>query len=399
MTATTALVQNRKADRIGFLTDQFPVLSETFVGTEIRAVERLGRSVHVISFKRPSQAGQPIDEGIARRTVYLDGRARPALIGSPARWNAAWRFARAQTGIPVRSLMMNGAKVARVLQQRGIDHLHAHFAWGSAAHAIVAARLAGATVSFVGHGTDVFGRPADLSAKLRHADLAVATCEDTRDYFRSLAPDARIETVFCGIDPSRFGGAIQQASPSRGLIFVARLIERKGLLETLEALAMLPKDRRLPLDVVGDGPERENAERLAQHLGLDDVKFLGKRSSDWVSRNLPKYRALLAPYFEGADGGRDTGPLVAKEALASGVPVIASAFMGLKEIVEPSCGLLVPPRDVRALSQAIEQAASWPNETWLAMGRAGRSRALDVFTDHRQAEVLCSAFDALQGEV
>lgn len=385
-----------RAARIAFLTDQFPVLSETFVGNEIRAVERHGRPVDVIAFRRPDGAFQPADKDLAARTVYVDRSIPPAFTSRLSRWVAAWRFAQEQRGLPAASLMMNGARVARVLRQRRVDHLHAHFAWGSAAHAIVAARLAGITVSFVGHGSDVFATPTDLAAKLRHADLSVATCEDTQIHFLSIELSARVETVACGIDPHRFQSASAHVGPRDRLIFVGRLIERKGLRETLQALALLPADDRPGLDVVGDGPERAELEAFAVEAGLTGVRFLGSRPSDWLCQHLPGYRALVAPYFEGIDGGRDTGPLVAKEAMACGVPVIASAFMGLKDIVDPSCGLLVPPRAVMALAAAIAEAASWTDGQIAQMAEAGRRQVLERFTDSRQAEKLCEAFDSLQ---
>jgi len=382
--------------KVAFLVDQFPVLSETFVGTEIRAVERAGRQVEVIAFRRPDRAFQPADAELAGRTIYLEARHRPALIANPMRWSRAWAFACAQTGLSRASLMMNAARLAGILAERGVDHLHAHFAWGSAAHAIAAARLAGITVSFVGHGSDVFQTPTDLAAKLTHADLAVATCEDTRAHFLDLAPGARVATVACGIDPQRFGGGRARTAQSRRLLFIGRLIERKGLRETLEALTRIPAKVRPGLDVVGDGPERAGMEALAKALGLPDVRFLGARPAEWLARELPAYWALLAPYFEGADGGRDTGPLVAKEALVSGVPVIASTFMGLKEIVAPHCGLLVPPRDVPALARAIEEAVGWTPARRASLGEAGRRRVLSRFTDRHQADRLTEAFDALQ---
>lgn len=380
---------------IAFLIDEFPVFSETFVGNEIRAVEALGRSVELFSIRRPQRDYQPVDESLASRTRYLDSISGVALPLSPLRWRAALRFARQQRSLPLHSLLYNGARIARELRRREAHHLHAHFAWGSAAHAIVAARFAGISVSFVGHGSDLFGTPLDLVAKLTHTDLAVATCEDTQSHYRQLVPTVNTAVVPAGIDPTRFSADNRPTAPSRGYVFLARLIERKGLRETLQALAQIPNDERPSLDVIGDGEERAPMEALSKELGLREVEFLGRRPADWLAQQLPRYRALLAPYFEGEDGGRDTGPVVAKEALASGVPVIASTFMGLKEIVDPSCGLLVPPRDVDALAKALRQAAAWSSEEWVARGDAGRRKVLAQFTTRRAAELLCAAIDAL----
>lgn len=392
-----ALDQRRSTSRIAILVDRFPVMSETFVGNQIRAVEASGRTVEIIAFNRPETAYQPTDASLAVRSIYLDEWPAPGLasVSGSVGMARALSFAPEQKGLSLRSLLGNGARLARLLRERGVGHVHAQFAWGAAAHAIVAARLAGITVSFVGHGSDVFGTPTDLAVKLRHADLAVATCDDTVDHYLSLAPGARTATVRCGIDTERFRPEARKAEPSRGLVFVARLIERKGLRETLEAIARLPRQSRPTLDVVGDGPERAPMEILTRELGIEGVRFLGTRPADWLAAELPCYRALVAPYFEGKDGGRDTGPVVAKEALACGIPVIASSFMGLKEIVEPSCGLVVPPRDVGALSDAFGLASDWSAETWRALGDAGRRRVVERFSLVAEATALVTGIDAL----
>lgn len=383
--------------RVAFLVDSFPVMSETFVGTEIRAVEDLGCKVDVLAFRDPKSHQQPIDAKLAAQTTYLGGPSRPALTWQPQRLAKACRFATVQKALPRGSLLYHGARIARLLTERGVDHIHAHFAWGSAAHAIVAARLAGITISFVGHGSDVFQTPTDLAAKVRFADVAVATCEDTARLYSALAPRARIATIACGIDPSRFRPPEVSADHNGRLILVARLIERKGGRESLEALARLPRRSRPGLDIVGDGPERTPLMNLARRLELEDVDFLGPRPSDWLREHLPGYLALLAPFFEGTDGGRDTGPLVAKEAMACGVPVIASSFMGLKEIVDPSCGLLVLPKDVGALADAIHAVSGWSAEARRRRGKAARAKVLNRFTARASALQLCQTISDLRG--
>ena len=60
---------------------------------------------------------------------------------------------------------------------------------------------------------------------------------------------------------------------------------------------------------------------------------------------------MLAPFHESREGDRDTGPLSVKEAMALGTPAIASRFMGLKEIVDDKCGLLVEPKDAKDLAE------------------------------------------------
>ncbi|WP_028465030.1 glycosyltransferase [Nisaea denitrificans] len=387
--------------RIAFLIDEFPVLSETFVGNEIRAVAALGHPVEIIAMRRPQGKSQPADEALATQTVYLDEigslDAGLELMRSGSRIGRAWEFISEQRGLPGRSLLFNAAKIASVLHRRNCEHIHAHFAWGAAGHAIAAGRLAGISVSFVGHGTDVFGTPADLDTKLRHADFAVATCEDTRAHFLNLASDAIVASIACGIEVDRFKRPESDGNPGEPrLIYVGRLIERKGVQDVLSALSRLAPSERPAFDIVGDGIMRAELEEQTAALGLSaSVTFLGSRPAEWLTANLGRYTALLAPFFEGEDGGRDTGPLVTKEAMAMEVPVIASTFMGLKEIVNESCGILVPPRDLDALTAAIRTAVSWSPEERYRLGQAGRQRVITNFTTRRQAEYLTAVVSCL----
>lgn len=374
--------------RIAFFVDVFPVLSETFVGNQIRAVENSGWDVDVLAFRRSENAGQPDDEALAKRTIYVSDGVHDHFIPHLRGIQRAVAFAREQEALPSRSLLYHGYRLAALLRRRNVRHVHAHFAWGAAAHAIVAARLANIGVSFTGHGTDVFGKPVDLAVKARHADFVVSTCGAAADHIQSLAADANVALIPLGIDFEKFRRPTTATPPRRGLIFVARLIERKGLAETLSALARICPNRRPTLDVIGDGPERADQEANARRLGLEGVRFHGAMPSDWIANRLPEHWALVAPYFEGHDGGRDMGPVVAKEALACGVPVIASTFMGLAETVDSSCGISVPPRDVEALTAAIDASTSWTPSQQAALGQAGREKILSSFTLKIEAERL-----------
>jgi glycosyltransferase involved in cell wall biosynthesis len=96
-----------------------------------------------------------------------------------------------------------------------------------------------------------------------------------------------------------------------------------------------------------------------------------------------------------ADGDRDSMPVVAKEALAMEVPVIASAEVGLPELIRPEWGALVPPGDARALADAIDAFLARSPAERAAMGRAGRehvarhaSRAVEAA---RLAELIARA--------
>ncbi len=374
----------------------FPVLSETFVSNEIRAMRAAGHRVVPVALAPHDGPCQPEDEVFRAETLALGAEPRgAALAESLPRAAAALPFLRAQRGLPRGSLFLAGARLARIARREGATHIHAHFAHSATATAIIGARLAGVTCSFIGHGFDIYGSPTDLAAKLAHADLAIATCGDMAEDFSGLVPRARVATVYCGVDPARFR---PQPGPDNGrLLAIGRLAPQKGYDVLLEALAALPAQARPALDVVGDGPLRaEIAARIAA-LGLGGhVTLLGARPSGWIAWHAPEYRGFVAPYVITPEGDRDTGPVVVKEAMAMGLPVLASALMGLKEMVARDTGRLVPPGEVAPLADGLAWLAALDAPVRAQLGAAARARLEANFTLAGQARALGTAFQGLR---
>ncbi|MBX9748897.1 MAG: glycosyltransferase [Roseococcus sp.] len=373
----------------------FPVLSETFVSNEIRAMRAHGHRIVPVALAPFNGPCQPDDEVFRAETLALGAEAGlPSLLGSLGGVRAAIPFLQAQQGLPRRSLWLAGARLARIARREGARHIHAHFAHSAAATAIIGARLAGITCSFIGHGYDIYGTPVDLAAKLAHSDIAFATCHDMAADFRVLAPTARVETLFCGVDPARF-------QPGTGrdhgrLLAIGRLAPQKGYQALLRALHALPPEQRPVVDVVGDGPLRAEIRSLRDALGLGaHVHLMGARPSGWISEHAPAYRGFVAPYVITDNGDRDTGPLVVKEAMAMGLPVLASALMGIKEMVAPETGRLVPPGDVKALSAGLGWLGALSCDERWALGHAGRARVEAMFTLRAQAANLTRAIEGL----
>jgi glycosyltransferase involved in cell wall biosynthesis len=142
------------------------------------------------------------------------------------------------------------------------------------------------------------------------------------------------------------------------LVFAGRLVEEKGYADFLRALACV-SSRRPDVSglVVGDGQDRGAAERLARDLGVADrVHFAG-----WVeSTEMPSYMAagdvFVAPSRRAPDGWIEAQGLSVIEAMAVGVPVVASACGGIVDTIDDGIsGLLVPERAPEALADAIER--------------------------------------------
>jgi glycosyltransferase involved in cell wall biosynthesis len=391
---------------VGYVLAAFPVLSETFVSNEIRAMRALGHQITPIALSAHQGDYQPDDESFRSETVTLSAvplqaamRIAIAALPQPGRIGAALRFARAQKGLPVRSLMYAGARVAAVARARGCTHLHAHFAHASAATAIVAARLAGLTVSFIAHGYDVYGTPADIPAKLAATDIALATCEDMAEDFRRWAPSARVAVVRCGVDPTRFSRPAGPLVRNGRLLAIGRLCEQKGYEILLAALAILPAERRPVIDIVGSGPLAGPLARMANDLGVAQcVDFLGIRTSDWIAEHGPAYLGFVAPYRICANGDRDTSPTVLKEAMAMELPIVASSVMGMKEIVCPAAGRQIPPANAEALAEALDWLQQMPEAERRMRGAAGRAHIETEFSLRAEAEGLSAVIRSLQGD-
>ncbi len=385
--------------KICYIVTHFPVLSETFIGDEIRAMQARGHTITLIAMTPASEPGQDVDHLLAENAIRLG--EIPATTATRATTSGtglvrALAFARAQQLLPRRSLLWNAAKIAAVIRGARCQHVHAHFAGGAAAHAIVAARLAGATVSFIAHGHDVYAEPEDLFAKLTHIDFALATCEDMARDLREISAQAKIRVVYCGIDAGQFP---YREGPHNGkLLFIGRLVPQKGVDDLLHALADLHVPARLHLDVVGDGPARADLERLAATLGVAHrVRFLGARQRDWFLSHGRTYLALAAPFKDGPNGERDSGPLVVKEAMAMGLPVISTRYMGVKEMVLPGMGVLVPPGDRSGLAAALASAVQWSEAERRDFTRAARAHVERNFTLKAQAAALTQLIDEAGG--
>jgi glycosyltransferase involved in cell wall biosynthesis len=161
------------------------------------------------------------------------------------------------------------------------------------------------------------------------------------------------------------------------VLFVGRLVERKGVKHLIEAIARIPDAR---LVIIGDGPERQALEAKTRDVGLGSrVDFRGRVSDDALRATYAASDALVLPSILDARGDTEGLGVVLLEAMSYGVPVVASDIGGITDIVEHNeSGLLVPPGDSAALAQALERLS---RDAALAqrLGAAGEQRVRSAF--------------------
>ncbi len=173
-----------------------------------------------------------------------------------------------------------------------------------------------------------------------------------------------------------------QRGGSKGfrVLFVGRLVERKGVAELIEALRRLPPALGARLDVIGDGPERARLEALVRESGLGDrVVLRGRVPAAELRAAYGAADVLALPSV--LDSRSDTEGLgvVLLEAMSYGVPVIGSRIGGIPDIViDGETGLLVPPGDPAALATALQRLAQ-DEDLRARLGAAGRAHIRGPF--------------------
>jgi glycosyltransferase involved in cell wall biosynthesis len=166
-----------------------------------------------------------------------------------------------------------------------------------------------------------------------------------------------------GVDLARFGAAAEppsgRARAAASLVFVGRLVEKKGLLFLLRALPLvLARRPQLELVVVGDGPLEESLRAEASRLGIESsVSFAGRQGHDAVARHLRASTVAVVPSVVDRNGETDGMPTVVVEAMAAGARVVGTAVDGIPDLLRNrQNGWLCAPADAAALASAILEA-------------------------------------------
>jgi D-inositol-3-phosphate glycosyltransferase len=281
-------------------------------------------------------------------------------------------------------------ELARSWRRRPPAVVHAHF-WMSGLAALRAAATLDVPVLQTFHALGVVKRrhqgdqdtspPERLAEEARivaAADGIVATCSDELfELVRLGAERRRVSVIPCGVDLERFRpqGPAWRRDRRYRVAVVSRLVPRKGIGNVITALAGVPDCELLvaggppPEELEGD-PQVARFRRLAAAAGVGDrVSFLGGLEQERVPE-LIRSADLVAcvPWYEPFG-------MVALEAMACGIPVLASAVGGLVDtVVDGVTGVHVPPRRPEELTRAIRDLLSRPRLR-AAMGAAGAERA------------------------
>lgn len=385
--------------RLAFFVHSFPLLSEAFIINQAAALIARGHSVDLYALWG-RQLRTPQRFPIAERAGLFERSFDPQFpVGALPRLASAARLATTRFGGRLRVLARaldvfehgRWAANLRLLHEAAMidrggpyDVVHCQFA--DLAPLVLRLRRIGAfDAPVVTHlrGIDITRRPREMGAAVYarifdEGELFLPNCEHFRQSALALGCAPHKLSVFrSAIDLQEFAyrGARGERDGRVRLALVGRLVEKKGVIYAIEALAQLvARGLDVELQIIGDGPLRGALQSRVTGLGLDDrVGFLGARGHADVIALLQTSDLLLAPSVTAADGDEDAPVNTLKEGMAIGLPVVASRHGGIPELVRDGhSGRLVAERDAAALADAIADLMRRRDE-WETLGRCGRA--------------------------
>lgn len=390
--------------KIAYVLGRFPMLSEPFILNQITGAVARGCDVRIFAVQGPPEAGAKIHPDFHRfkleeRTHYppappADQSLRPAAAAAAierlegAAPTAAAALRRMSAGPkPAWKTILRGAAIA---EHGPFDVIHCQF--GFFAERMIALRDAGVTDAAVlttFRGGDISRYvdeqgPEVYARTFADGDHFFANCGFFRDKAVAIGcPADRIEVHGSGIDLTRFAYQARRA-PAEGPIRIAttgRLVEKKGVPYVIDAIALL-RERGFDVHfhILGDGPMRDQLEAQIATLDMaEHITLHGWCDQREVIAHLDQCHLFVAASVTAENGDQDAPVNTLKEAMAMGLPVVASRHGGIPELVVDGVnGRLTPERDGVAIAEAlgdlIQRRADWP-----AIGQAGRRSVEDQF--------------------
>jgi colanic acid/amylovoran biosynthesis glycosyltransferase len=400
--------------RLGYLCSEFPALSHTFISREVAILEQEGFTIFTASInptQHPEMLG-PADVAYAKATFCLKTTPRRLILAKLLRYCRHPHRFLAALGSSLRLFWFDGPRqlgkalgyfVQAILlhdwaQERGIRHIHVHFANPAASVALAATRLGGLEFSLSVHGPDEFNEVQrnNLPEKIREAVFVRCIgyfCRSQLMRFSSIPSWGKFHIVRCGVFRDEFARKPSPSRPARKILCVGRVCPSKGQAILLEAMAFL-RERGLDFELLflGGGEDLESLRDKAARMGLTDVvTFAGPVGHDRVKEELARADIFVLPSF--AEGI----PVALMEAMASGIPVISTFIAGIPELIEDGkSGFLTRPSDAAQLAGMIDSILRGSEDLEPILARAAET-VRDRYDVVRNVRELAEIFAGIEG--
>lgn len=399
--------------RVAYVLAEFPRLSETFILRELLALQDLGVTIDLFALDRSREPKKHAEATqLEANTIY--GRELSFasvlaahfhfLCSSPSRLMTLYvhtlftAICHPAVGLFALRYLPMSVTFAQIARERGVQHIHAHFAYVPADVAAAMASLLGRAFSVSAHAWDIHTQPIRaLRNRLRNA-AAISVCSsDGMTALRRALPDSvhdRITLIHHGVP---LDGLDPSASEEGNIIAVGRLVPKKGFDVLIQACALL-RGRGVPCHctIVGDGPEHASLEATVSELELADrVTLAGALDGEEVGSLYSRATVVAHPAILASHGDREGIPNVILEAMARQLPVVASRTGGIPEVVEDGMtGYLVDPGNPGDLADRLNLLLCDAQER-KRLGDAGRCVVEREFDITRNTRMLIELFERL----
>ncbi|MGP5600664.1 glycosyltransferase [Glutamicibacter arilaitensis] len=282
--------------------------------------------------------------------------------------------------------------------------VHAHFAIdGMRMRAVAKRREIPLVVTL--HGSDITSSPSKPGIRGYRYRLRLKKLFRDANTFIAVSDHIARAAVALGADRSKITvlplGVPWKPAPDdtlsrKNIVFIGRLVEKKGLEYLLEALALVSRGgiNGHRLTVIGDGPLREDLEARSDELGLP-ADFLGFLEPEEVHKHLEQAVCVAVPSVTGRDGDTEGLPTVVFEAFRASTPVVGFHHAGIPEAVRHGySGLLTEERDIHGLAVAVGHLLTKESET-RQLGRNARAAFEERYEIRDQTKKLEAVYERL----
>lgn len=263
--------------------------------------------------------------------------------------------------------------VKNILRKQQIDIIHAHWLLPQGWIARSLSKKFNIPFIITSHGGDLFGLQGNILTKVKKKIAEDATAMTVvshamKEYLEQISIQPKIlEVIPMGVDlKNRFIPKPDIQRHKNELLFVGRLVPKKGLNFILDALAILVENRpELLLNIVGFGPEETKLKEQVRQLQLEkNVKFLGALSQDKLPNQYQQASLFVAPFVRAENGDQEGLPVALMEAIGCGCPAIVGHVVGIEDLLgEDIKYIAVNPYNRQELITAISAALDEPTIT------------------------------------
>ncbi|PKO13515.1 MAG: hypothetical protein CVU39_18505 [Chloroflexi bacterium HGW-Chloroflexi-10] len=407
--------------KLVYLIGTYPELTNTFIDREITTLRQLGGfQIRIVSLRSPHtiDSYSPEQKALHQETLYL----------IPERWS---RFnylkfilanlyfllfkpqpyfhtlfellTHSKEGMKgwMRTILhfWQGVYTSFLLRHTDFDHLHVHFMDRAVLVALVVSRFLGKSYSFTAHAADIYTGATLVREKIENASFMVTVSHYNKQHLQAAYPGIQADKIHLlhpWVDVSHFRpNGNHPPHGSFHILSVGRLVEKKGHLDLIDAVNFLrEKGVDAECQIVGEGPlYTKLKERITEHGLQDHARLLGGLPQGNVLQLLKEWADVFAlACVISENGDRDGIPVSLAEAMAMKLPVVSTDIVGIRELVQPGSGFLVPPHDPAALAEALYTIASQDHASTTRMGYKGREVVENEFNLLKGTQALAELF-------